>query len=393
MRERVPRRDAAGDEASAPCARGRSVNGSAACPERQADVDRLDRGTPTPRRRRRSRTTREPGTGRARAGRPRRRRPPTKYVGWSRRFLPTAGPPMPDRSRIAGVSMRAGGEHDDGRLDREVDLAPVGSPDPRRYARRAPVAHEHAVDGAVARPLAHRVVGVLEVRRERRPLAPLLAAGVAVAAERRDRRRPRRSAAASPSVSPRASSASAISSLTRFGIVRSVLDLDPRRRRRRDGRRTPARRAPSSPSAAHACADRGGRAQADHRVDHRPAAERRPGEEPDRAGLPTRRGRRGGTSRRRRPPRAGGSPARCDTPRARGRRRRGRPPAARPRSPLPRRPSRPPPRQRSAAPSGPCSSSTRIVFGACSADGGDVTGPGKPSAGQLGLRPWASGRP
>ncbi len=41
----------------------------------------------------------------------------------------------------------------------------------------------------------------------------------------------------------------------------------------------------------------------------------------------------------------------------------------------------------------PETSATVIVLGACSALGGGALGPGKPIASQLGLLPFASGRP
>ena len=129
--------------------------------------------------------------------------------------------PEQERRRLEA----AAGDDDDRRLDGELDLAAVLAAGPRDDAGRASVAHEHPLDRAADDEPRAGVGGVLEIRLERRLLAPLLAPCVAVAAVTRDRRRATRSAAGSRRESPRAESASIIISFVLFGFVASVLTL------------------------------------------------------------------------------------------------------------------------------------------------------------------------
>ena len=216
--------------------------------------------------------------------RPRRRRRVTKYVGWRRRYLPAAGPPIPLRSSSAGDSIPPA-------ATTTIGASTVSSTSPPSAPRAVPAtpaarpsSHEHAVDGAVDDEPRAGVGGVLQVGLERRLLAPLLAAGVAVAAERGSSSR-RRVARQDLAAGGRdASSASAIIWFVRFGFVASVLTLI----RCETASRCASNSGPSipvEPERRPLGADPVGRAQADHRVDHRAAAERRAGEQADRAAL------------------------------------------------------------------------------------------------------------
>ena len=79
----------------------------------------------------------------------------------------------------------AGRDHDDRRLDVQVDELAVRGARTRGDAGRPAAVGEHAVDDAVDDDRGAGVGRILEVGLERRLLAALLAAGVAVAAERR----------------------------------------------------------------------------------------------------------------------------------------------------------------------------------------------------------------
>ena len=167
---------------------------------------------------------------------------------------------MPERSSSGGRLEAARGDDDGRRLDGQLDDLAARGERARRHARRRPSVDEHALDGAVDDDPRARVGGVLQVGLERRLLAALLAAGVAVAAERGSSAAEALRGSTSHE-SPRASRASAIIRFVRFGLVASTFTcMRSETASRCASNSGPS--SPSSPSAAHSARiSAGGRRQ------------------------------------------------------------------------------------------------------------------------------------
>ena len=197
--------------------------------------------------------------------------------------MPAAGPPRPERSRSAGDSIPPAATTTVG----ASTVSSTGSPSAPVVRARTPAARPSSTrTRSTAQSTTKRAPAAAaswQVGDERRLLAPVLAAGVAVAAVARVGRR-RVLRGISRCVRPRA--------LERLGhqLVRPVrlrlvgVDVDPRRDRvevRVEVRAVDAGEPERGPLGSY----RLRRPQADERVDDRPAAERRAREQADRAAL------------------------------------------------------------------------------------------------------------
>ena len=109
--------------------------------------------------------------------------PVTNHVGWTRRYLPTAGPPSPERRSRAGDSIPPAATTTASASTVSSVLLPSGPDTVATTPADPTVPDEDPLGAAVDDDARARIGGVLQVRLERRLLAALLAALVAVAAE------------------------------------------------------------------------------------------------------------------------------------------------------------------------------------------------------------------